>query len=33
LVDVSQDDLQESWDAAKKVMAKAEDKVTEIVKK
>jgi hypothetical protein len=33
LVGVSQDDLQKSWDSAKKVMAKAEDKVAEIIKK
>jgi hypothetical protein len=33
VVDTSQDDLQESWDAAKKVMANAEDKVAEIFKK
>ena len=31
--DTSQDNLQESWDAAKKVIAKTEDKVAEMFKK
>jgi hypothetical protein len=30
--DIPQDNVQENWDVAKKVMVKAEDKVTEIFK-
>ena len=33
IVNASQEDLQESWDAAKEVIGKAEDKMAEIVKK
>jgi len=33
VVNISQDDQQESWDAAKEVLGKAEDKMAEIVKK
>ena len=33
VADASSDEIKESWDAAKKVAAKAEDKVSEIFKK
>ena len=33
IVDTSEDDLQESWNAAKKMVAKTEDAVAEMLKK